>query len=86
MSVGINEIGILQEDYSKEEKQDLMHIGICAVLVDQGYYEKTHVDGDGWPHYKNLRKIPAAGFQEQENLLKNAVIEYFEKRYDIDYE
>ncbi|MES2883088.1 MAG: hypothetical protein V4676_13140, partial [Bacteroidota bacterium] len=37
--IGVQEYGDLQKKFSKEEKQDLMHIAICTVVAPSGYYE-----------------------------------------------
>lgn len=79
--IGINELGKNPErkKWSKEQKQDLMHIAVCKLLSQKGYYEYLGVDGDGWPHYEEVEVVPATGLQSQEQLLKECVIEYFEQ-------
>src|SRR5690606_41103142 len=42
--IGVQEHGKGVHYYSKEEKQDLMHIAICKVLSYSGYYELEGVD------------------------------------------
>ena len=79
--IGVQELGRGKQMFSKEEKQDLMHIGICKVLSYSGYYELQHLDKDGWPHWKLIRKLPHFDLLEQEKLLKMHVIEYFEKEF-----
>jgi len=79
--VGVQELGKGSRHFSKEEKQDLMHIGICRVLSTSGYYELEGTDKDGWPHWKLVKKLPHFDLLEQEKLLKLHVIEYFEKEY-----
>lgn len=76
--IGVQELGKGYKPFSKEEKQDLMHIGICRVLSSSGYYELTGSDKDGWPHWKVLKKLPHFDLLEQEKLLKMHVLEYFE--------
>ena len=80
--IGIQELGRGALYFSKEEKQDLMHIAICKVLSYSGYYELIGSDKDGWPHWKPVKKLPHFDLLEQEKLLKIHVIEYFEKEYD----
>tara|TARA_R110002096_G_scaffold169645_1_gene341331 strand:+ start:155 stop:508 length:354 start_codon:yes stop_codon:yes gene_type:complete len=81
--IGIQELGKGYCNFSKEEKQDLLHIGICKVLSLSGFYELEGLDQDGWPHWKATKKLPHFDTLEQERLLKNHVIEYFEKEYEI---
>jgi hypothetical protein len=76
--IGVQELGQGYRLFSKEEKQDLMHIAICKVLSLSGYYELDGIDQEGWPHWKMIKKLPHFDLLEQEKLLKMAVIEYFE--------
>lgn len=80
--IGVQELGRGAKAFSKEEKQDLMHIAICKVLSLSGYYELEGVDEDGWPHWKLVRKLPHFDLLEQEKLLKMHIMEYFEKEYN----
>lgn len=79
--IGVQELGKGRQNFSKEEKQDLMHIAICKVLSLSGYYELEGLDAEGWPHWKIIKKLPHFDLLEQERLLKMHVIEYFEKEY-----
>ncbi|MEI6311346.1 MAG: hypothetical protein WCP57_03700 [Bacteroidota bacterium] len=78
MLIGINELGVLKEKYEKEEKQDLMHIAICALFEDEGFFKFEGLDKDGWPHYETLTNIPKGKLREQEALLKKKIIQYFQ--------
>jgi hypothetical protein len=80
--VGMQELGQGAKRFSKEEKQDLMHIAICKVLSLSGYYELEGLDTEGWPHWKLVKKLPHFDLLEQEKLLKMHVLEYFEKEYN----
>ena len=80
--IGVQELGHGTKIFSKEEKQDLMHIGICEVLSLSGYYVLEGLDKDGWPHWKLIKKLPHFDLLEQEKLLKMHVMEYFEKEYN----
>lgn len=79
--IGVQELGKGSKVFSKEEKQDLLHIAICKVLSLAGYYELEGLDEQGWPHWKLIKKLPHFDLLEQEKLLKMLVIEYFEKEY-----
>jgi len=76
--IGINEVGSFGP-FSKEQKQDLMHVAICTLLEKEGIYERVGVDDDGWPHHEQLRQMETIDRAEQERLLKLRVIEYFTK-------
>ncbi len=74
--IGIQELGKGPMKYSKDEKQDLMHIAVCRLMSQFGYYELEGLDQDGWPHWKLVKKMPPLTLKEQDLLLKQAVIEY----------
>jgi hypothetical protein len=80
--IGVQELGKGKAAFSKEEKQDLMHIGICKVLSLSGYYSLEGIDKEGWPHWKLIKKLPHFDLLEQDKLLKMHVIEYFEIEYN----
>lgn len=76
--VGINELGQLpSRKFSKEQKQDLMHIAVCKLLSTKGYYEYEGTDGDGWPHYMMVKQVELTDMKQQEQMLKECVVEYF---------
>lgn len=75
--IGVQELGQGAKRFSKEQKQDLMHIGICKALSLSSYYSLEYTDQDGWPHYKLERALPPGDLLKQEALLKMHVIEYF---------
>lgn len=75
--VGIQELGQIKNQFTKEEKQDLMHIAVCRLLSYEGYYEFEGIDSDGWPHWKAARPFDLKGVKEQERLLKELLIRYF---------
>jgi hypothetical protein len=83
--IGVQELGRGNQNFSKEEKQDLMHIGICKVLSLSGYYELEGLDKEGWPHWKLVKKLPHFDLLEQEKLLKMHVMEYFEQDFEWTY-
>ena len=76
--IGIQESGQLNEKFTKEQKQDLMHIAVCTLLEPSGYYELEGTDADGWPHYRQLKSMPDMNPIEQENFLKDHILLYFE--------
>lgn len=75
--IGVQELGKGTLEFSKEQKQDLMHIAICKVLSFSGYYTLEGLDEDGWPHWKNIKSLPHFDLLEQEQLLKMHILEYF---------
>ena len=77
--IGIQETGQLKEKFTKEQKQDLMHVAICRLLSPSGYYELERTDEEGWPHFRQLKPMPDMNPIEQENFLKDHVLLYFEE-------
>lgn len=75
--IGVQELGLGFKEFSKKEKVDLMHIAICSVLEPLGHYRYSHKDEDGWPHFDLVSKLPNLDSNEQELLMKRAVLDYF---------
>src|SRR6266496_5555758 len=76
--IGIQEFGQIREKFTKEQKQDLMHVAVCKLLSQSGYYELEKMDEEGWPHFKQLKAMPEMNTAEQENFLKDHILLYFE--------
>ena len=77
--IGVQELGQGPQDFSKEQKQDLMHIAVCTILSASGYYTHDGLDDEGWPHFTQLKALPELETFEQENFLKDHVLLYFSK-------
>lgn len=77
--IGIQEFGDIKEKFTKEQKQDLMHVAVCSLLSQSGFYELEAVDEDGWPHFKQLKPMPEMNMIDQENFLKDHVLLYFDQ-------
>ena len=77
--IGLQELGQFQKRFNKQKKLEVIHIAVCKLLSDYGYYEFDHTDNDGWPHYKLIKKLPNLKAGEQTILMKKAIINYFVK-------
>lgn len=77
--IGIQELGRGVSAFTKEQKQDLMHIATCKLFSLSGHYIFKGHDGDGWPHWELVKPIPMCNLKEQEKMLKWHVLEYFEQ-------
>jgi hypothetical protein len=75
--IGVDEVGLGFQKYSKQEKQDLLHVALCTILEPAGYYEYEGRDKDNWPHFKLVKPLPTLSDKEQQHLIKEALIEYF---------
>lgn len=78
--IGVQELGQHAREFKKDEKVALMHVAICVVLRPFGYYIEQGRDADGWPHFERVTDLPLLGPEEQERLMKEAVLAYFEER------
>lgn len=76
--IGLQELNQINRSFTKEEKQDLMHIAVCKLLSPAGYYKLSHIDEEGWPHYDLLKEAPNLNLVQQEFLLKKQILHYFE--------
>lgn len=75
--IGVQELGKGPREFTKDQKQDLMHIATCRVLSVYGYYKLDGLDEEGWPHWKLESPFPRLSLKEQDLLLKQSVIAYF---------
>lgn len=75
--IGIQELGFVKESFTKEEKQDLMHLAVCRLLSESGHFELVGLDEDGWPHYRQVLSVDSKGVEQQEVLLIEKTINYF---------
>ena len=78
--IGIQEFGDLRSKYTKEQKQDLMHIAVCSLLAQSNYFRLDHYDDEGWPHFIQLKPMPDMGLKDQEDFLKDHILLYFEQK------
>jgi len=78
--IGIQELRNSQKIFTKEQKQDLMHIAVCSLLEQSGYYRLTEYDGEGWPHFEQLKPLPSYNTRDQEHFLKDHVLLYFDQQ------
>ncbi len=82
--IGLQELGQFQKKFNKQRKMEIIHIAVCRLLSDFGYYKLDFVDNDGWPHYNLIKELPNLKAGEQTILMKKAIINYFIKSNYID--
>ena len=56
-----------------------MHVAVCTVLSQSGYYELEGKDAEGWPHFRQLKELPVMALPDQENFIKDHVLLYFQQ-------
>jgi hypothetical protein len=74
--IGIQELNLGYQKLSKDQKLDVIHIGICSVFEPYGYYKNRGKDKDGWPHFEIVKELPKLSEKEQEKIIKQAIIDY----------
>lgn len=77
--IGVQELGQHARVFKKDEKVNLMHIAISVLLTPYGYYKELGRDADGWPHFERVKDLPVLNATEQERLMKEAILAYFEQ-------
>ena len=75
--IGLQETGFPSKQISKEQKQDLMHVALCTLLLPSGYFIFEKIDEDNWPHFKQIKEMPNYSSSEQEDFLKEHILLYF---------
>ena len=76
--IGMQELGRGPKRFAKEQKQDLLHVAVCTVLGQSGYYKAIGPDKDNWPQFDLLKPLPSGDILAQEELLKSHVLLYFD--------
>ena len=79
MLIGLQELGKPFKKYKKDEKLEVMHIAICALLEPYGFYKFMGLDEDGWPHWELNENLPHLDAKQQNKLITEAIIDYFKK-------
>ncbi len=74
--IGLQELGQNIEKLSKDQKVEVMHVAVCALLEPYGYYKFTGRDKDGWPHWDPQSQLPRLTNEEQEQLIKESILDY----------
>ena len=75
--IGLQELNMKFDKLSKDQKIEVMHIGLCVVFTPHGYYKPIGRDQDGWIHFDAVKKFPKLNSDEQEEIIKEAIIEYY---------
>ena len=74
--IGVQELNRGLKKYAREDKLGVLHVAVCKILVPFGYYQFERVDEDGWPHYTELKAIKDLSENDQELLIKKAIMQY----------
>ena len=74
--IGVQELNFGVKRYDRDEKINVLHVAICKLLSNYGYYKFDSIDKDGWPHYIEIKALKNLSELEQQNLIKTAIINY----------
>ncbi|MCB0395268.1 MAG: hypothetical protein KDD36_01365 [Flavobacteriales bacterium] len=76
--IGVNELGEGFRRFSKDEKMELVHIAVCVLLSQEGYYRIIGKDDRGWPVWENIKPLPELTGVPQEKWIQELAVKYFE--------
>jgi hypothetical protein len=82
--IGLRESGKRKKKFTKEEKQDMMNLAACKVFSLNGYFEVSHLDGEGWPVWRQKKPMPQMQPKEQEEFIKKHIVQYFREEKLLD--
>ena len=74
--IGVQELNFGIKQFEREEKINVLHVATCKLLSNYGYYKFDGIDKDGWPHYKELKALQNLSENDQQILIKEAIINY----------
>lgn len=77
--IGVHESGRPPKNFTEKEIQDLKQLALCSILAPEKYFELMWVDDTGWPHFRNLERVPVMIPAERESFLKPHILKYAEK-------
>jgi len=75
--IGVQELGGIKKQFTRDDKINLMHVATCKLLEPFGYYKFEKTDHEAWPHYQQLKSMSALLPEQQDKLIKDAIIRYF---------
>jgi hypothetical protein len=77
--IGVQELGKGYVNLKKDQKMDIMHVAICTLLSQYGYYVYDGKDKDGWPHFSATAQLPNLMPAQQNKLMREAIVNYFKQ-------
>lgn len=76
--IGVQELSFGLKKFNRDEKINVLHVATCKLLSGYGYYKFNFIDKDGWPHYEELKPLHNLSDEDQQNLIKKAIITYLQ--------
>ena len=80
--VGIRERGLSFEQFSKEEKLNLINLGSCTLYLEMGLLEKVGADNEGWPIFRQKALAHVIPEELKLKTLQDCAIRYFQKVFN----
>jgi hypothetical protein len=77
--VGIRERGLTFQQFTKEEKLNLINLGSCTLYKEMGLTEITGYDDDGWPKFRQKALSPQIPEETKQKTLQDCALRYFRK-------
>jgi hypothetical protein len=74
--IGMQELGQVIDKFTKDQKLEVIHVAVCVILEPFGFYEFEGRDKDAWPHWKVVKELPRLDNNQQEQLIKEGILEY----------
>ncbi|MDW8134273.1 MAG: hypothetical protein RMJ66_04325 [Bacteroidia bacterium] len=81
--IGLNELGFYPEGDERRVKADLIHLGTLVLLERAGYARRVGEMRDRWPKWELSQNLPAWSPQEEENFLREAIIQYYAEIWSL---
>jgi hypothetical protein len=75
LMIGYQESPEVKNSQNKEEKLDLINLGILTVLEKEGLFYRVSSDS-GWPAFEPTDKVPA---EDRETLVRRGIVRYFKE-------
>lgn len=76
--IGLQEVNRFGQKLNKDQKLEVIHVAVCTLLSQYGYYKFIGRDEDGWPHFEASERLPYLKPIQQHALIKEAILEYME--------
>ena len=76
--IGIQESGKGFGNFSKQEKTDLISLGICRILEIKGYMRQSGNDPEGWPLFDTIKNHQVMPPLQHNRMMREGIMQYFE--------
>lgn len=78
--IGIQERGTGIRPYERQEKMDLINLGKCTLLTEEGYLKRKDNDEDGWPGFEEIKNLKSLTPTFLNATLKRAAYNYLTEK------